>query len=182
MVLISPHRGFSLTELLVVMAILALLMTMALDPLSRVTARSASAGLCRDLFALSNQAHITAVSRGRQVQLVLQNVAPTAQLSGAATVGMAPVPATGWGPVEVQFTPGGRAQINGVTPGVLYTGGQPTTPFTGPVQIIYYPDGSMQVAGSSATGATIFVTDQALGHPTRVVIYGRTSFAKVLDQ
>lgn len=174
--------GFSLTELLVVLAILSILSGMAVDSMSRPSGRAASASLSRQLFALSNQARLTAMARGRQVALRVFPGSPALDLRVANVMGSAPVASTGWGPVEVLVVPRGRASVTGLDAGSYPTSHGPGVAFSTGAQINYYPDGTAQIAGNVAVGATVYIADQAGGHPVRVLINGRTAYARVLDQ
>lgn len=200
-------RGFSLIELIVVVAIIILLSIVGLNKMSRTNNDEASAGLAGEIYAMAQQARYTALATGQQVRLTLQSTTSTSSQAvlyrRTVTPSILPfaqtLPPTQnqfyWGSVETVVNVHGGAVMMGVSPGALYSGSAGgAAPATQPnpmptVELIFYPNGWAQLTSTSSpatslspTGATIFVADQNLVKRNRVVIYGRTGMSRVMPQ
>lgn len=173
-------RGFTLVELMVGLAILLTLSAVATVSMSKKNFDVATSGLARQIYAMAQQSRLAAMSGRKQVKLTLL---PSSQVQQrvALVVGNGPLNATDWGPVEATAVPHEQVALNGITLGASTTS-NPPGPSAGPVDIIFYPSGTVQVVGFPGTGATIYVVDRNGQHPYRVLLFGRTGAARVLAQ
>jgi len=161
--------GFTLTELLVVVAILAIVGAIAFFGFIRPTAAGQASGIARDLYFAMQRARLQAIAGGSQVRVwICRSVDSNCTTSGvwfaelAATQGMSPP--TAW----VQT--GERGSIMSRNARVASVGpasGSPL-PATTNVNVTFMPNGSAVPGGG--TWDVITVTDDAgaTGYSIRV--------------
>lgn len=178
----KPQAGFTLVELMVVLAILIALGAIAQTSFERNTAETAAAGLAREVYAMTNQARVSAQTRNRQVRLRLRSQNPAAEMQHALVQGNAVLTSGDWGPVEQRAEAKTNGVLTGVDGGVLPGSTPPGSAMAGTAELIFYPNGVVQLTGAGTTGATIYFADRRFQHPQRVLVYGRTGFARVMDQ
>ena len=167
---------------MVILAIIGVLAAVGMNRMSKRGQATASAGLAREIYALANQARLSALASRKQVWVRLQPMRPQATLRMATVAGTAPLGAGMWGPVEANVEGYKDCKITDVRVGPKPTDAAPMAPWAGTADLIFYPDGTARLSGQGTTGATVFVADNTMGYPQRVLIYGRTGFAKVMDQ
>lgn len=181
----SPFRGgraFTLVELMVVLAILGVLGTIGFNRMTRRNHYTATVGLAREIYALAGQARMAAIASRKQAWLRLQPQNPAATLRMALVSGNGWLGPGQWGPVEASVNSYQSTRVVGVDPGAMLNSAPPATPRPNAVDIIFYPDGRAQIAGNGTSGATIYIADANMIYRQRVLLYGRTGFAKVVDR
>ncbi len=175
-------RGFTLIELAVVLLIVVILSSLALSRTSKQNAQTASSGLAHEVYAMCQQARYAAMSSGKQVQVVLSARNPAAQLRTALVMGNQLLDDASFGATESQITAHNQVQVMYVAGGVSTTNAPDGLLGDSVARLTFYPSGTLQLADADSTGATIYISDQLAAHPQRVLLYGRTGFAKVLAQ
>lgn len=187
----GPVAGFTLVELMVVVIIVSILAGLAVSSTGKGNQGIGAAGLAREIYALANQARMTAASSDRQVLMTLRwpgetpignNQTPAATLQLAPGLGNQFYDPSQFGPVIAQVVAVQGAQMTGVDAGVFMNTVAPSGNRNLSYNVIFYPNGTAMIPSALSTGATIFVADSVMMHPQRVLIYGRTGFAKVMDK
>jgi len=159
----TAQRGFTLIELMVVVAIIAILSAMIISVNKRTYGASANA-VADQLVSNASMAKMRAVSTRRWHRLVITPKAAT--LWQATTVGVTPAP-TAWGLVQATNFGGGTTIWDCSTTVSAGTGTSVTQNTSLSFNLDFSPDGS-------STGATCFVTDDRQGHKWRVIVYKAT--------
>lgn len=171
-----------MVELMVVLIIITVLASLALSRMGRPNGQAAASGLAHEIYALCQQARFAALSNKKQVRLTIQSQNPVVQYQTANVPGNQPLDATQFGPVEATVLARDEVQIVNVIAGAIVGGDPPGLMGGISTGLVFYPNGTVQLDGSDGTGATIYIADQVLRYPQRVLLYGRTGFAKVLSQ
>jgi len=180
----SRRGGFTLTELLVVMLVLAAVAGLGSIRLRRRNREAEVAGMARELHLLAGRARVLALSSRSQVRLRLDpedsdGDRRVATLHVATTPGFNPQPLS-FGPAEASVGRRPDARIAAVAQGADVGGAPPVGP-AAVTSVTFFPDGAARIA-AGAQGATLYLEDAAASNAHRVVIFGRTGFAKVLDR
>ncbi len=175
-------RGFTLVEVLVVLVIIGILGLLAIVRTRQQNAQTAASGLAHEIYALCQQARYSAMSSGKQVQVLISAQNPAAQLRTATALGNTALLDSSFGQVETVVNAHQHVQVVYVAPGVSTSGSPAGLLGTAVAELTFYPNGTLQVVGAATTGATIYISDEIAQHPQRVLLYGRTGFAKVLAQ
>lgn len=188
------QAGFSLIELVVVLAIVILLGSVAMSKVGRNNNDIASSGLAREIYSMAQQARYSALASGKQTRITLSSSNPVATYRTSLLFGNA-VPsmtAATWGALEAQVNAHNSATLVGIRAGAVLPGGSmdvaPVTPSWpgGTVDLVFYPNGNAQLflnnVAQGTLGASIFMADQNLVKRNRVLLYGRTGFSKVFSQ
>src|SRR5262245_53665692 len=81
------RAGYTLVELMVVIAIIVILSAIGLFSIRKPNVRVASQGLAREIYALASNARLAAATSGRQVCIRIQGGNPAAQLFTAPVTG-----------------------------------------------------------------------------------------------
>jgi Tfp pilus assembly protein FimT len=166
--------------------ILTLLCLVAVPRMNKRGRNDASLGLAREVYTRLVQARFAAISAGTRVQVTLVPGAVSAvQLRTSVSPGMAPSPPDplGFGPVTDEVVAHKGAQIVAVAD-TVDTSSPPPGPGGGPTQLIFYPDGRARIDGqpTSQAGTTIYIADELLGYPHRIVVLAGTGFVREIDQ
>jgi prepilin-type N-terminal cleavage/methylation domain-containing protein len=155
-------RGFTLVELMVVITIIAVLSGMAIGV--NGTAYGASATAVGDqLTSAFSVAKLRALSTRRYTRLEVK--AQTATLWQSTQTGM--VTPTNWQYVQTFTIPNGVSVWDGSTTVYATPGATVSQNTAVDFAVDFKPDGS-------STGGTVFVTDRANAHSTRVLVYRAT--------
>lgn len=178
------RRGTSLTETLVVVAILGTLGALGTLAFSRRNNRSQVQGLAREVYLRAAQARTQAVSTGSVVLLELDSSdrdsdGQVVAVRIARTPGMAPTPLL-FAPAQDGVGQRRDAVLASLADGTDLGGPRPVM---GTVTdgILFYPDGTARRRSTGTLGGTLYLSDRAGKFPHRIAIYGRTGFAKLLD-
>lgn len=193
----QSQQGFTLSEILAVLVVLSVVGLVALSKMSHRDRADATSGLARQIYTRMVQARFTAITSGARVKVHLLPAGQTGLSSGvvlelhpALLPGMSPATSGSgdpFGPATDQVTGLSAARILAVTRTVDFVSSCPgaCTALAVPVDVIFYPDGSITLVdqdGSTARGgATVYVADDLGGHLRRVLVMGRTGFARMLD-
>lgn len=184
------QAGFTLVELIVVLAIVILLGSIALSKVSRTNNDLASSGLAREIYSMAQQARYAALASSKQVRLTLSSANPmvsyrTALVTGNGLLSLA-AGSPSWGAIESVVSAHNQALLMAVQAGASMSAAAPATPAAVAADLVFYPNGTTQLfvggVAQASTGATVFVADQNLVKRNRVLLYGRTGFSKVLAQ
>jgi prepilin-type N-terminal cleavage/methylation domain-containing protein len=156
------ERGFTLVELMVVITIIAVLAGMVIGV--NGTAYGASATSVGDqLTSAFGVAKLRAISTRRYTRLEVKS--QTATLWQSSQTGM--VAPTSWQFVQTFTIPNGVTVWDGSTTVYASAGATVSQNTAVDFTVDFKPDGS-------STGGTVFVTDRANAHSTRVVVYRAT--------
>jgi prepilin-type N-terminal cleavage/methylation domain-containing protein len=178
------HRGLTLLELLIVVVLLSTVAALGSFKLGRRNRHTAVQGLAQELFARAAGARLTALRSGCQVRLLLDpedgdGDGRVALLQVATRPGLAAAPS--FAPPADAVTARRDARLVALAPQVDLAGPPPAGPAAG--AILFLPDGTVRLAsGTGRTGVTLYLADSEGRNPFRVVLYGRTGFAKVLSR
>ncbi|MCS6913045.1 MAG: prepilin-type N-terminal cleavage/methylation domain-containing protein [Myxococcales bacterium] len=178
------YNGFTLPELLVVLLLLAVVATLGSFTLRHRNRAAAVAGMARQLQLMCLQARARAMWSRSLVRIRLDpddsdRDHRVATLHVATVPGFNPAPLA-FGPAEQSLPWHPEVRIVAVSQGVNLGGASPVGT-VGVTSLTFFPDGAVGVA-PGVQGATVYLADSASQHPHRVVIFGRTALAKVLDR
>jgi prepilin-type N-terminal cleavage/methylation domain-containing protein len=184
----GQRRGFSLAELMAVLALLGALGALATVSVRRGLQSDATSGLAREVYTRLVQARFAAISGGVRVQVRLSPgpaADPALQVRAALEPGVAPSPRSGlgdgFGPVSDHVTGRSDGQIVGVAPTIDYDSPMPAPGASTQASLVFYPDGRVQLDGLPPhPGVTIYLADAQLLYKKRIVVLGRTGFARLL--
>lgn len=183
----GQRRGFSLAELMAVLALLGALGALATVSVRRGLQRDATSGLAREVYTRLQQARFAAISGGVRVQVRLSPgpaADPALQVRAALEPGVAPPPprdGDGFGPVSDHITRRSDGQIVAVAPTVDHDSPMPGPGSDVQASLVFYPDGRAQLDGLPPhPGVTIYLADAQLLYKKRIVVLGRTGFARLL--
>lgn len=175
------RSGFTLVEMLAVLVIISVVAALGALKLRRRNQGAAVAGLAQEVFARAAEARFLALSSGCQAQL---SIDPAAQQ--VASVQLATQP--GMNPSPLVFAPAmdgaarrRDAKIKAIAAGSIFGGSVPSGP-AAPDALVFYPDGTAKLRSAAGqVGATLYFSDAQGGNPYRLVVFGRTGFAKVVS-
>jgi len=182
-------RGFTLVEMMVVVAIMSVVTVMAVRVYSRGARAERLPGTARDLVAHLHEARHAALSLGQVTRVRFNPQNPGVRPSFIVERLDAPN-STNWFPLgpRVQIPTG--AQLCDLLGGAILTTAAPSCPFTATSAVCFQPTGraTMSADGNcpgATAGATLALQDED-GHnnPRRykVLIWGLTGLPKLVDQ
>ena len=155
-------RGFTLVELMVVIAIIAVLSVLVISV--NGTAYGANATSAGDqLNSAFNFAKLRAISMRRYTRVEVKT--KTATVWQSSQTGL--VTPTSWQFVQTFTIPTGASVWDGSTTVYASSGATVSQNASVDFMVDFKPDGS-------STGGTVFVTDRANAHSTRVLVYRAT--------
>jgi prepilin-type N-terminal cleavage/methylation domain-containing protein len=177
-------RGFTLVELMVVVAIVALVSAFALRATRSGRSDTAST-FARGVVGAVHEARQAAISLGVPTRMVL-NVPVGATPAVIRTESLDPTDSTQWLPLGGSV-PAGRG-VDLCDPEATFQLGTPTTscPISAKKSICFQPTGSVTVStddtcpAANGTGATIYLTTAGANY--KVVIFGLTGLPRLMDQ
>lgn len=181
----SRRRGFTLIELLIVMLLMAAVATVGSLRLRRRNRDLQTSMLAQEIFLRATRARLLALSNRGLARLVID---PTdsdgdgqiTTVRAATQSGYNPVPLA-FGPVLDQVQGRQDARVRAVSRGADMGGARPAAS-SATTTIVFSPDGSARIDNTGVSGATIYVQDDLGSNPARVVIFGRTGMAKIVNQ
>jgi prepilin-type N-terminal cleavage/methylation domain-containing protein len=159
----ASQRGFTLIELMVVVAIIAILSALVISVNRRTYGASANA-VADQLVSSTSMAKMRAVSTRRWHRLTISPTAAT--LWQSTTTGVTPAPSA-WALVQTTNFGGGTTVWSCSTTVSSGTGTSVTQNTSLSFNLDFSPDGS-------STGATCFITDDKAAHKWRVIVYKAT--------
>lgn len=176
--------GFTLPELLTVVAILGVVGVLAMAKITRRSRADSAAGLGRELHTRLVQARFAAITSGARVLVRLQpgTSVAAAQLMSALQPGQSPPPpGDGFGSVTDEVRSRPSSAIVAVAPVVDGAGPMPAPGAA--ADLIFYPDGRAQLSGVPGhPGVTIYIADDLGEHQRRITVLGRTGFARLVER
>ncbi len=174
-------RGFTLPELLTVVAIVGVMATTAMFALSGSGNDQNAAALARSLQFLMLRARNEALSDGVARRITCT---PAANDGGctyamATTKGNSP---SAWSDAGDNIKVSSHAWIWNITATPNDTAAHAgTTQATGTFDITFYPTGVVTTGGNgTSTGATVYVCDKTVQHKYKVFVYGGTGLSKLV--
>lgn len=177
-------RGFSLPELMTVVALLAVVAVLGSLSLSRRRRAEAALGLARELYAQAAAARALAISSSCQVLLLLDP--QDADGDGFVTqlrIAAAPGANAGGATSEVLSRVARQREVllTGAV-GQVDLAGPPPPPSGGAEVVLFAPDGTARLGSAAAgqLGATLYTADMQGGAKARVVIFGGTGLSRVV--
>jgi prepilin-type N-terminal cleavage/methylation domain-containing protein len=183
-----PGGGFTLVELMIVIAMVSVVGALAARIYSRGVRGEAAPAFARSLLSTILEARHAAMSMGRASRVTL-----VPGSSGSRVVVDLWEPSTSsWVTQMTTAVPSGvslcrpdaSVQLGTVTPTCPLTSGMSNTvcfTSTSRVTVTASPSGCPTTATSTATGATLYFVTTAGDKKYRVVIWGLTGMAKLMD-
>jgi type IV fimbrial biogenesis protein FimT len=185
-------RGFTLVELMVVVAIVALVAGVAARMYSRGSRGEAAPSFARSLMSVVLEARHQALTLGRTTRVTL---APPAAGKAAMTVATAVWDGTQWAPQNTLSVPTAVQLCNPDKTVVLGATASPSCPLgsgvantvcfmpNGRVRLVDEATGCPTTSQSGYTGATLYVTSTTAtdNKKFKVVIWGLTGMPKLMD-
>ena len=177
---LSSAAGLTLVELMVVVAIISVVAVGVTMAMNRNSGLGSVRTVTQRVWISLRQARNTAASTGAAVRITLDDDQILIDRSSVAGV----VPPSG-SAVWIRLTTepaAGTARIYAVTTSAAKNSATPSAT-TLPVTILFYPDGTVQnTAGTRPGGATIYVQDDTNQYRQRVLLYGLTGYARLMDR
>jgi len=176
------RRGFTLTELMAVIAIVAVMGAIAMATLSGAGNGQNAAGLARSLELVVMGARAAAISDGfvRRVHCSLQTSGSWCSVDKATTAGAAP---TAW-TTESTVRANSHATVWAVTASTDVTAQNPAHA-SGDRYVYVKTDGSVGDATNTTTGATFYVSDSGgtnTANRYKVYVYSATGMPRLVNQ
>ncbi|HEX9103027.1 MAG TPA: prepilin-type N-terminal cleavage/methylation domain-containing protein [Polyangia bacterium] len=181
------HAGFTLVELMVVVAIISVVGALAARLYSRGVRGETAPGLARTLMSTMLDARHMALTLGRPTRVTLAPAASTA--TPAMTVTTALYDTTSAWVDQSKVSVPTSMQLCTPLPGISY--GTPVCPMTTANQICFSPNGHVNLVPSGGncpttststfSGATVFVASRAGDKKYKLWIWGVTGMTKMVD-
>ena len=181
-------RGFTLVELMIVVAIIAIAGAVGLSVYSRSARSEQVPGTTRALYGLVTEARHAAMAQGRttRVQLAITPRRLVSEQRNAANTAWEPI-ATYPVPASVEVcVPQAGPQLGTVNASTV------TCPYSADTTVCVAPTGKVTLStdntcpGTGGAGATFFLRAANTGsnarQPHKIPVYGLTGLAKVLDR
>lgn len=180
---LSVTRGYSLPELMTVVALVAVVGSLAVGHFGKPSRAVSAAGVARDAYTRLVQARTAAATSGGLVAVCLfpGDLDHLLWLRPATTPGMNTDAPLADPQDEV---PARRAlHIVAVSPTIDTTGVPPPQQPPGEQRIVFFPDGRAQLGGAPPhPGVTIYFTDDLGRANYRLTVLGRTGFTRLHER